>query len=121
MFSQFDDDIGTHDTRLLGMYVGYVTHRDDPEGLGQDPDLIGRPRHVPGQLVTALGQRHRRGGQIRQRPIHATPEPETVDGDQAGDDQRLLDGPLEHLRPSFECLLRQQADEGLIPRPLGRL
>jgi uncharacterized protein involved in type VI secretion and phage assembly len=35
MFSQFDDDIGTHDTRLLGMYVGYVTHRDDPEGLGR--------------------------------------------------------------------------------------
>jgi uncharacterized protein involved in type VI secretion and phage assembly len=35
MFSQFDDDISTHDTRLLGMYVGYVTHRDDPEGLGR--------------------------------------------------------------------------------------
>ncbi len=35
MFSQFDDDISTHDTRLLGMYVGYVTHREDPEGLGR--------------------------------------------------------------------------------------
>lgn len=29
--AQFDDDIGTHDTRLTGMYVGYVTHRQDPE------------------------------------------------------------------------------------------
>ena len=34
-FSQFDDDIGTHDTKLIGMYVGYVTHREDPEGLGR--------------------------------------------------------------------------------------
>ena len=31
----FDDDIQTHDTRLLGMYVGYVTDRCDPEGLGR--------------------------------------------------------------------------------------
>ncbi len=34
-YSQFDDDIDTHDTRLLGMYIGYVTHRDDPEELGR--------------------------------------------------------------------------------------
>ena len=34
-YSQFDDDIGAHDTRLLGMYVGYVTHRNDPEKLGR--------------------------------------------------------------------------------------
>ena len=34
-FSQFDDDIGTHDSRLLGLYVGYVTDREDPEGLGR--------------------------------------------------------------------------------------
>jgi len=31
----FDDDLHTHDTRLLGLYIGYVTHRDDPEGLGR--------------------------------------------------------------------------------------
>jgi len=30
-----DDDIHAHDTRLLGMYVGYVTKRDDPEQLGR--------------------------------------------------------------------------------------
>ena len=34
-FSSFDDDIDTHDSRLLGMYVGYVTQRDDPEQLGR--------------------------------------------------------------------------------------
>ena len=33
--STFDDDIHTHDSRLLGMYVGYVTKRDDDEQLGR--------------------------------------------------------------------------------------
>ena len=33
--SAFDDDIGVHDTRLLGLYVGYVTERNDPEQLGR--------------------------------------------------------------------------------------
>ena len=31
----FDDDVHTHDTRLFGMYVGYVTKRNDPERLGR--------------------------------------------------------------------------------------
>lgn len=31
----FDDDVELHDTRLLGLYVGYVTRRDDPERLGR--------------------------------------------------------------------------------------
>lgn len=35
MFPRFDDDLARHDTRLLGMYVGYVTDRLDPEGLGR--------------------------------------------------------------------------------------
>ena len=34
-YSPFDDDLEAHDTRLLGMYVGYVTDRSDPEGLGR--------------------------------------------------------------------------------------
>ena len=34
-YSQFDDDLGAHDTRLPGMYVGYVTDRADPERLGR--------------------------------------------------------------------------------------
>ena len=35
MYSPFDDDLSRHDTRLTGMYVGHVTHRNDPEGLGR--------------------------------------------------------------------------------------
>ena len=35
MFPQFDDDLSRHDTRLLGMYVGHVTDRKDPEQLGR--------------------------------------------------------------------------------------
>jgi uncharacterized protein involved in type VI secretion and phage assembly len=31
----FDDDIERDDTRLLGMYLGHVTSRDDPERLGR--------------------------------------------------------------------------------------
>ena len=44
MYSTFDDDIGDQDTRLPGMYVGYVTDRREPEGLGRErvcvPGLI---------------------------------------------------------------------------------
>lgn len=35
MFPQFDDDLSRHDTRLVGMYVGHVTDRKDPEQLGR--------------------------------------------------------------------------------------
>ena len=31
----FDDDIEAQDTRLIGMYIGHVTDRKDPEGLGR--------------------------------------------------------------------------------------
>lgn len=33
--STFDDDLESADTRLLGLHVGYVTDRRDPEGLGR--------------------------------------------------------------------------------------
>jgi len=33
--SQFDDDIDSEDTKLYGLYVGYVTDRRDPEKLGR--------------------------------------------------------------------------------------
>src|SRR5512133_3172719 len=33
--SHFDDDIERDDTKLLGLYVGYVTDRRDPEMLGR--------------------------------------------------------------------------------------
>jgi len=35
VYPQFDDDLGQNDTRLLGMYVGYVVDRKDPEQLGR--------------------------------------------------------------------------------------
>ena len=35
MSSPFDDDIETQGTRLLGLHMGTVTHRDDPERLGR--------------------------------------------------------------------------------------
>ena len=31
----FDDDLERHDTRLLGLYIGFVTDRRDPEQLGR--------------------------------------------------------------------------------------
>jgi uncharacterized protein involved in type VI secretion and phage assembly len=34
MTSHFDDERPL-DARMLGMHLGYVTHRDDPEGLGR--------------------------------------------------------------------------------------
>ena len=33
--SSFDDDTETQDTRLFGLYLGYVTDRRDPEKLGR--------------------------------------------------------------------------------------
>ena len=35
MHPPLDDDLSRHDTRHYGMYVGYVTDRKDPEGLGR--------------------------------------------------------------------------------------
>jgi hypothetical protein len=34
-FSHFADERMEVDPRMLGMHLGYVTHRDDPEGLGR--------------------------------------------------------------------------------------
>lgn len=35
MFPSFDDDLEPQAQRLLGLYVGHVTDRNDPEGLGR--------------------------------------------------------------------------------------
>jgi len=35
MYPTFDDDNRAQDARLFGMYVGYVTHRRDPDQLGR--------------------------------------------------------------------------------------
>ncbi len=34
-YPAFDDDLHTHDTRHFGMYLGHVTDRRDPEGVGR--------------------------------------------------------------------------------------
>ncbi|MFI5298040.1 MAG: phage baseplate assembly protein V [Polyangiales bacterium] len=35
MFPRFDGDLARDDTRLFGLYLGHVTDRADPEGLGR--------------------------------------------------------------------------------------
>ena len=71
MSSPFDDDTETHDSRLLGLYMGYVTHRDDPEGLGRVrfciPGLI--EPHGPWAWPLGTG-----GGGSKDRGLFAVPE-----------------------------------------------
>ena len=70
-YSQFDDDIREHDTRLLGLYTGYVTDRDDPEGLGRVrfciPGLVEPHSAWAWPLGTA-------GGGFKDRGFFAVPE-----------------------------------------------
>ena len=70
-FSAFDDDLQTHDTQLLGMYVGYVTHRDDPEGLGRVRVCIPGLHEPHGPWAWPLGTC---GGGSKDRGIFAVPE-----------------------------------------------
>ena len=70
-FSQFDDDIDTHDTRLLGMYVGYVTHRQDPEGLGRVRVCIPGVVEPHSTWAWPLGTS---GGGFKDRGFFAVPE-----------------------------------------------
>ena len=60
--STFDDDIHTHDSRLLGMYVGYVTKRDDEEQLGACASASGRARARERVGVAAGDERRRLEG-----------------------------------------------------------
>ena len=70
-FSQFDDDIDAHDTRLLGMYVGYVTHRRDPEGLGRVRVCIPGVLEPHSTWAWPLGTS---GGGFKDRGFFAVPE-----------------------------------------------
>ncbi|MCA9557607.1 MAG: hypothetical protein KC583_03485 [Myxococcales bacterium] len=70
-FSQFDDDIGAHDTRLLGMYVGYVTHRSDPEGLGRVRVCVPGVLEPHSAWAWPLGTS---GGGFKDRGFFAVPE-----------------------------------------------
>lgn len=69
--AQFDDDIGTHDTRLSGMYVGYVTHRKDPEGLGRVRVCIPGVLEPHSTWAWPLGTS---GGGFKDRGFFAVPE-----------------------------------------------
>lgn len=70
-YAPFDDDIDTHDTRLLGLYVGYVTHRDDPEQLGRVRVCIPGLVEPYGSWAWPLGTS---GGGSKDRGFFAVPE-----------------------------------------------
>ena len=70
-YSQFDDDIGAHDTRLAGMYVGYVTHRNDPEKLGRVRVCIPGVLEPHSAWAWPLGTA---GGGFKDRGFFAVPE-----------------------------------------------
>lgn len=70
-FATFDDDLETHDTRLLGLYIGYVTHRDDPEQLGRVRVCIPGLVEPHGPWAWPLGTC---GGGSRDRGLFAVPE-----------------------------------------------
>lgn len=67
----FDDDIETHDTRLCGMYVGYVTDREDPEQLGRVRICIPGLIEPYGPWAWPLGTS---GGGSQNRGMFAVPE-----------------------------------------------
>ncbi len=69
--SGFDDDIETHDTRLLGMYLGYVTQREDPEQLGRVRVCIPGVLEPESAWAWPLGTS---GGGSRNRGLFAVPE-----------------------------------------------
>jgi len=69
--SHFDDDIGAQDTRLLGMYVGYVTDREDPEQLGRVRFCIPGLIEPYGPWAWPLGTC---GGGSKNRGFFAVPE-----------------------------------------------
>jgi uncharacterized protein involved in type VI secretion and phage assembly len=69
--SAFDDDIGRRDTKLLGLYVGYVTHRNDPEGLGRVRVCIPGLVEPYGPWAWPLGTV---GGGSKNRGFFAVPE-----------------------------------------------
>jgi len=67
----FDEDIHTHDSRLLGMYVGYVTKRDDEEQLGRVRVCIPGVLEPESAWAWPLGTS---GGGSKDRGFFAVPE-----------------------------------------------
>jgi uncharacterized protein involved in type VI secretion and phage assembly len=71
MRSTFDDDIRQHDTRLLGLYVGFVTKRDDPEQLGRVKVCVPGVLEPESAWAWPLGTG---GGGSKNRGLFAVPE-----------------------------------------------
>ncbi len=69
--STFDDDIRLHDTRLLGLYVGFVTKRDDPEQLGRVKVCVPGVLEPESAWAWPLGTA---GGGSKNRGLFAVPE-----------------------------------------------
>ena len=69
--STFDDDLQTHHTQLLGLYVGYVTNRDDPEQLGRVRVCIPGVLEPESAWAWPLGTA---GGGSKDRGLFAVPE-----------------------------------------------
>jgi uncharacterized protein involved in type VI secretion and phage assembly len=67
----FDDDLHAHDTRLLGMYLGHVTDRRDPEGLGRVRICVPGLLEPDSAWAFPLGTS---GGGSRNRGFFAVPE-----------------------------------------------
>ena len=71
MTSAFDDNIETQDLRMLGLHMGYVTDREDPEGLGRVRFCIPGLIEPHGPWAWPLGTS---GGGSRDRGLFAVPE-----------------------------------------------
>ncbi len=71
MHEPFDDDIGAQDTKLLGMYVGHVTDRRDPEQLGRVRVCIPGLIEPHGPWAWPLGTS---GGGFKDTGFFAVPE-----------------------------------------------
>ncbi len=71
MFATFDDDIDRGERRLVGMYLGYVTDRDDPEQLGRVRVCIPGVMEPDGPWAWPLGTL---GGGSKNRGFFAVPE-----------------------------------------------
>lgn len=69
--SHFDDDDGGPDPRFMGMQLGYVTHRNDPEGLGRVRVCIPGLIEPHSEWAWPLGTV---GGGSKDCGFHAVPE-----------------------------------------------
>jgi Type VI secretion system/phage-baseplate injector OB domain len=67
----FADDLSKHDTRLYGMYLGYVTRRDDPEELGRVQACVPGLLEPHSAWAWPLGTA---GGGSKNRGLFAVPE-----------------------------------------------